>query len=296
MMMRYFVNVHGLFLRKDPVKQAGNERAVLPEGTEVDVLERSGSWWRVTGKLNGSDFQGWVASKHLRPASEANFDRASELTAVHWRENNPKSTRAGAASASPLGEVGMPKPQARSAGELNKIIEWLAVEKSRRYRPGGGLTYCNIYAYDVAYAAGVYLPRVWWTADAIAKLAAGKQVEAKYDVTIREMNANAIHNWLQDYGPRFGWTRTFSLTDLQDCANRGGIATICARRKNLGLSGHIVVIAPETAVIKARRDAAGKVTMPVQSQAGSVNFARRTPDQAWWRDARFGSFVLFTNG
>lgn len=294
--MQFIVNVHGLFLRKAPRKEKGNERAVLPEGTQLDVLERTVGWWRVAGTLNGTAFQGWVGSKYLRPAADAHFDTASKLVPVHWRENNPKSTRAGAASASPLGEVGMPRPKVRSVAELNKIIAWLAVEKSRRYRPGAGLTYCNIYAYDVAYAAGAYLPRVWWTGKAVADLESGKPVAAQYDVTIREKNANAIHNWFQDYGPRFEWKRTFSLTDLQDCADRGGIATICARRKDLGRSGHIVIVAPEASGVEARRDASGRVTMPVQSQAGSLNYARRTPTSAWWADPKFSSFVLYTNG
>jgi hypothetical protein len=294
--MRYLVSVSGLFLRKEPRKEKGNERAVLPEGCEVEVLEKSGSWSRVSGSLDGVPFEGWVASRYLEPRANIKFDTASKLVPVHWRENNPKSIRSGPASASPLGETGMPRPRVRSAAGLDQIIEWLGVEQSRRYRPGGGLTYCNIYAYDVAYAAGVYLPRVWWTAKALVALEAGQMVAAQYDVTIREMNANAIHDWLQDYGPRFGWKRVFSLTDLQECANRGGIATICARRKDVSRSGHIVIIAPETNAVKARRDAKGRVTMPVQSQAGSVNFARGTPRTPWWADAKFSSFVLFVNG
>lgn len=294
--MRYLVSVHGLFLRKEPRKEKGNERAVLPEGSELQVLERSGSWSRVSGALDGVPFEGWVASRYLEPSANIQFDTASKLVPVHWRENNPNSLRSGRASASPLGETGMPRPKIRSPAGLNQVIEWLGVEQSRRYRPGGGLTYCNIYAYDVAYAAGVYLPRVWWTAKALTALEAGQMVAAQYDVTIREMNANAIHDWLQDYGPRFGWKRTFSLGDLQECANRGGVATICARRKDVSRSGHIVIIAPESNAVKARRDAAGRVTMPVQSQAGSVNFARRTPQAPWWGNAKFSSFVLFVNG
>lgn len=294
--MRHRVTAHGLFLRKEPRKEAGNERGVLPEGCEVEVLGRSGGWCRVIGTLDGTSFEGWVSAKHLAPAAEVSFATASQLAPVHWREHNPHSTRAGAASASPIGEAGMPRNVPHSAAGLDAVLAWLGVEQSRRYRPGGGRTYCNIYAYDVAYAADVYLPRVWWTDKAIAALENGQQVAAQYDVTVREMNANAIHNWLRDYGARFGWKRTFSLTDLQDCANRGGIATICARRKDLARSGHIVIIAPETAQVKARRDANGRVTIPVQSQAGAVNFVRRTPDSAWWADARFSSFVQFTNG
>lgn len=293
--MQFKVTAHGLFLRKEPKQEKGNERAVLPEGCAVEVLDRSGKWCRVTGTLDGVAFEGWVSGKHLAPAEGVTFATASRLTPVHWREGNPNSTRAGAASASPLGEPGMPRNTPASAARLNNVIGWLDVEHSRRYCPGGGLTYCNIYAYDIAYASSVYLPRVWWTDKAIAALEAGEQVAAQYDATIREMNANAIHNWLRDYGPRFGWKRSLSLTELQECANRGGIATICARRKDLARSGHIVIIAPETDQIKAPRDANGRVTMPVQSQSGAVNFSRRVPASAWWVDARFSSFVLFVH-
>lgn len=294
--MRYKVTAHGLFLRKEPRKESGNERGVLPEGSEVEVLDRDGKWCRVIGALDGTSFEGWVSGNYLAPSAEVSFTTVWQLAPVHWREHNPHSTRAGAASASPIGETGMPRDVPHSVTGLNSVIAWLAVEQSKRYQPGGGRTFCNIYAYDVAYAADVYLPRIWWMDRAIAALEAGQQVAAQYDVTVREMNANAIHNWLQDYGPRFGWKRIFSLSDMQDCANRGGIATICARRKDLARSGHIVIIAPETAEVKARRGADGRVTMPVVSQAGSVNFARRVPDAAWWSDARFSSFVLFING
>ncbi|MCA1200133.1 SH3 domain-containing protein [Sphingomonas sp. R647] len=291
--MRFTVTAHGLFLRKEPRQEAGNERAVLPEGCTVEVHAREGKWCRVTGTLDGVSFEGWVSGKYLAKSEDVIFATASQLAPVHWRANNPGSTRAGPASASPIGESGMPRNAPVSRAGLDKVIDWLDVENSRRYRPGGGRTYCNIYAYDVAYASSVFLPRVWWTDKAIAALEAGQQVAAQYDVTIREMNANAIHNWLLDYGVRFGWKRTLSLTELQECANRGGIATICARRKDLARSGHIVIVAPETAQKKARRDANGRVTMPVQSQAGSVNFERSVPASAWWADARFSSFVLF---
>lgn len=294
--MRYVVNVHGVFLRKEPKKEKGNERAVLPEGTEVEVLDRSGKWWRVSGAMKGIDFEGWVSSRYLEPKSNVRFDSAFTLIPVHYRENNPGVRRSGRAGASPLGEPGMPRSQVKSPEELDAIIDWLGVEKHKRYLPSRGLTFCNIYAYDVAYAAGVYLPRVWWTDDSIAALEAGKRVEAKYNNTIVEVRANRLHDWLIEYGPRFGWKRTLSLTDLQECADRGGIATICARRKGGIGSGHIVIVAPHTASIKARTDSSGRVTMPVQSQAGLQNFRRSVPKRAWWSDTRFESFVLFTHG
>lgn len=292
--MPHTVTAQGLFLRKEPREEAGNERAVLPEGCTVEVLEREGKWCRVKGTLDGTGFEGWVSDKYLAEGA-GNFSSVSRLVPVHWREGRPDCTRAGAASASPLGEPGMPRNRPGSVAALNRVIDWLGVEQSRRYRPGGGRTYCNIYAYDVAYASGAYLPRVWWTDKAIVDLEAGREVKAQYDRTVREMNANAIHDWLRDYGRRFGWSRTFSMSDLQDCANRGGVAVICARRKDLARSGHIVIVAPETSSVRAMRNADGAVTRPVQSQAGSANFARRVPASAWWADGRFGSFVFCKN-
>jgi hypothetical protein len=46
-------------------------------------------------------------------------------------------------------------------GEIMKIIDWLNVEKQthKRYQPGEGKTFCNIYAHDFCHLAGVYLPR-----------------------------------------------------------------------------------------------------------------------------------------
>ena len=71
---------------------------------------------------------------------------------------------------------------------------------------------------------------------------------------------------------------------------------IVARRKDEGRSGHIVAVVPETATESAKRDATGKVTMPLQSQAGSVNFryGRSMPD--WWSDAKFAEFAFWMHG
>ncbi len=294
--MTHVVTAHSLFLRNAPVKQAGNERGALPEGTEVTLEDGSHpKYWLISGTLNGTAFKGYVSKEWLKPKAEISFPVASKVGPVHWRENNAAVTRAAPAGASPLGESGYPRFANGSADGLNAAIKWLQVETSRRYRPGAGKTYCNIYAYDVAYAAGVYLPRVWWTQKALLALQAGQAVAAKYGDTVREMNANMLHDWLQDWGPAFGWRRTFSFTDMQEAANKGRIAMICAKRKDLSRSGHIVVIPPETAGVKAVRDAAGKVVRPLNSQAGSVNFQRKAPAGAWWAGSQFSSFVLFVN-
>jgi hypothetical protein len=52
----------------------------------------------------------------------------------------------------------------------------VAVDKAthKRYKPIPNATFCNIYAHDYCHLAGVYLPRVWWSAAAIEKLARAK--------------------------------------------------------------------------------------------------------------------------
>jgi hypothetical protein len=168
-----------------------------------------------------------------------------------------------------------------------EIVNFLAVDKSARYQPGAGKTYCNIYAYDYCYLGDVYLPRVWWNGRAIGDLKAGQSVEPKYGVTIIELNANALHDWLNEWGDDFGWVKTTSLTELQDMANRGRVALICAKRKDTNRSGHIVAVVPEQQGLHvAVRSDEGEVVKPLASQAGVRNF-RFEPARDWWQQEKF---------
>ena len=63
-----------------------------------------------------------------------------------------------------------------------------------------------------------------------------------------------------------------TLTKIQLEINQGAIGIIAARRKNDGLSGHIVAVISEFDAYTARRNAAGEVILPLQSQAGRTNF------------------------
>ena len=60
------------------------------------------------------------------------------------------------------------------------------------------------------------------------------------------MRANDLFRWLRDFGPRFGWRQTGTITKLQQEVNQGAIGLIVARRKEDGKSGHIVAVVPET--------------------------------------------------
>ena len=105
-----------------------------------------------------------------------------------------------------------------------------------------------------------------------------------YDDTIRELRADDLLAWLQEYGPGFGWQPVFDASALQQAADNGGVGLICADRATEGRPGHITVVVPETTALQATRDADGFVLLPVQSQAGASNSARFVGSAAWWAD------------
>ena len=129
--------------------------------------------------------------------------------------------RAAAAGAHSLNEPDLPErtgDDARGATRGTRGDHRLSrVDKAShaRYRPRDGATFCNIYAHDYCHLAGVYLPRVWWTPDAIERLAQGETVEPRLESTIDEQRANNLFRWLRAFGPRFGWRQTGTLTKLQ---------------------------------------------------------------------------------
>lgn len=194
----------------------------------------------------------------------------------------------------PLSEANMPKRGSGSIAnrcdDIGKIIAYLDSENPAhlRYKPAVA-TFCNLYAHDFCTLAGVYLPRVWWTSRAIERLRAGEKVEPSYLATVDEMRANALYRWLTDYGSDYGWRQTGTLDKLQDAANAGGLGIICARNTVDGRSGHIVMVVPETATQKAKRNAVGEVTAPLQSQAGRTNFRYGTSRLNWWLGPEFAA-------
>ena len=145
----------------------------------------------------------------------------------------------------------------------------------------------------ICHLAGCYVPRVWWSPAAIEALAQGQTVVPRLGSTIDEQRANAIFGWLRDFGDRFGWRRTGTPTELQAEVNHGAVGLIVARRVDDGRSGHIVVVAPETDDERARRDSAGEVTAPLQSQAGATNFRYGTGRIGWWTNPKFAEFAFW---
>ena len=204
--------------------------------------------------------------------------------AVHMPEqrlNSISRNRAGG-HLNHLNEPGQPnRPSFKPDPQfLTKIINWLDVEKSARYKNIPGKTYCIDYAYDYAYLAGVYLPRVWWTPLPLSPTrkqpppssqALRRRSLAAKD--IGEMNANNLFLWFIQHGNKFGWQditpTNGDFTKAQQAANDGYVVMVSKRRPGEP-HGHIAVIVPETAVQKAIRRPNGSVSHPLQSQAGGT--------------------------
>jgi hypothetical protein len=284
-----------LNLRSTPGVAANNLIASLPNGQSAEDLDRTNApWWKIRTTLHGVVLTGFVHSSFLQAAGAAPVAAtAAAITGVHLGEKPGAKPSSDGARAFAIGDATAPRRgSADRADSLAKIIEYLDVERGVRYQPTVTSTFCNIYAYDYCYLAGVYLPRVWWMDSALVKLARGESVEVRYAVTVHELNANSLFGWLEDFGSQLGWRRVFDLDAMQAHANAGGVGVICAQRKELNRSGHIVAVVPETATQPAARTG-GRVVRPLQSQAGRNNFRYTNGPSAWWQGAEFREFGFF---
>lgn len=177
---------------------------------------------------------------------------------------------------------------------IHRLINKLDVEKNIRYQRTVEDTYCNVYSYDYCYFSKVYLPTVWWTKESIDKIMQGQNVEAVFDKTVERIYSSALTDWFLQWGASFGWERMSTTDEIQNKVNtNGGIGIICAKRKEKGLSGHIVPVVPETDLHKAYREN-DIVVYPLQSQAGKLNynyFSEVRKD--WWNDELYSSYVFY---
>jgi len=189
-----------------------------------------------------------------------------------------------------LAELDQPTRTVGTAEELTGIVRYLNVEVSARYARTPVTTFCNIYACDYCYLAGVYLPRVWWTERALKEIAAGRALPVKYAETVAELNANSLYAWLRDFGPSFGWIRATSLEQLQAAANAGQVSVICAQRKQLDKPGHIAAVVPEAAPLFVAERNGTQIRLPLQSQAGARNFCFSCVPGKWWEGAQFQAY------
>lgn len=303
-----------LRLRREPRISAPPQANVvghLPDGHPVRAItgRKVNGFVEVETSFGGALLRGFASAKFLRPLPEpvdlqpvlpAVLPPASGIVAVTMpRRPGTVTRRRDAANAHSLNEPGQPARVGTSApqlrAELRAIADWLAVDaaKHTRYQPVAGRTFCNVYAHDFCHLAGVYLPRVWWSAQALLQLQAGRAVEPLIGDTVVEMRANDLFRWLRDFGAVFGWRQTGTLGKLQGEVNQGAVGLVVARRKEDGRSGHIVVVVPESDAERARRDAAGDVLAPLQSQAGARNFRCGTGRRNWWNGEEFAESAFW---
>ena len=196
------------------------------------------------------------------------------MRAVHLTSTRP-ITRANFQRAHKLNEAGMP-----TSKNAHDVIAWLETEKSARYKATASATFCNIYAYDYATLMGAYLPRVWWTENALTRLKNGEEVGVQYGASVVEMNANALYDWFNKWGAAFGWQEV-NATAAQAHANAGKCVIGVAARVPRSASGHIVAVAPEGELYGKAEQVNGIVLTPLQSQAGRTNFRYKTVN--WWK-------------
>jgi hypothetical protein len=293
--------------RIDPMNVLGH----LPDGHRVRLVSTTprGKFLEIETSLNGARLHGFAATEFLVPVADdalvpvvtpAAANPTSGIIEAHVpRKAGSITKRTAPATAMSLNEPNQPSRSGTTPeqlrGELRAIVDYLAVDKPThlRYQPRGGATFCNIYAHDYCSLAGVYLPRVWWTPDAIERLARGERVEPRIGGTIDEQRANDLFRWLRAFGTRFGWRQTGTLTSLQLAANSGAVCLIIARRKLEGRSGHVTVVAAENELGRAKRDSTGEVSAPFQSQAGARNFRFGTGASTWWLGDQFADSAFW---
>lgn len=295
----------------DAAKPSANVIAHLPDGHRVRrVSGKAGDkFLEVETSLNGAHLRGFAATQFLVRVEDdaaiavvmpaAVLPREGVVAVDAPRKSGSITKRSATAGAHSLNEPDQPGRRGATPAELRRelaaIIDYLAVDKAAhlRYQPRDGVTFCNIYAHDYCRLSGAYLPRVWWTPDAVERLGRGEAVEPRIGSTIDEQRANDLFRWLRAFGARFGWRQAGSLDELQLEADQGAVALIIARRKIDGKSGHVVVVAPETDAESARRDREGRVVAPLQSQAGTRNFRYGTGAANWWRGEQFADSAFW---
>jgi hypothetical protein len=312
---RYLVDtrVSHLRVRSEPRIDRRRPRAnvirELPDGHPVRAVGTAqvNGFLEIETSFQGALIRGYASTKYLRKVRAVPADAIASppqplgsIPEAHLaRKAGSVTRRTDPAGAYSLNEPNQPGRTATTPeklrAELAGIIEWLAVElaRHRRYAGGGGKTFCNIYTHDYCHLAGVYLPRVWWNGPALQRLATGQAVKAIYGQTVDELRANDLFRWLRDFGQAFGWRQTGTLTKLQAEVNEGAVGLIVARRRIDGRSGHIVAVVPETDTQRARRDGAGEVVSPLQSQAGVTNFRYGYGRPRWWQGDEFAEHAFW---
>lgn len=144
----------------------------------------------------------------------------------------------------------------RSPEKYLAVVRQFEVELNPRYTPGhqgGSETYCNIFLWDVTKAMSCEVPH-WVDADG-EPTGVGRG---------KELNANAIFDWLVGEGFEHGWRRCTQAEAIE--RPLAGFPTIVVWKNPKGI-GHVAVCIP------SEEDKYRGTTVPVIAQAGKTNFS-----------------------
>jgi hypothetical protein len=300
-----------LNLRSSPKASGSTRIAALAQGAQVEQLgdAKAPGWVMVRTLLNGVLREGFVADRYLAPLPRGtSFSIAASaldeiaVPAAHLPQpKDPVTRQRDGGRLYPLSEPKAPKVSGTNeetrARQLLATIDWMDCENPdhKRYAPRGSVNRADTYAQDYCSLAGAYLPRVWWTADALARIALEEHVEPAFERTVRMLDTNALHDWLIDFGADFGWHRDMDLLSIQEAANAGEVCLIVGKSAEANRPGSIVVVPPEHEGCMARRDKEGDVLRPIESKCASTNRRCLTARSAWWLSDRYSDCGLWRN-
>lgn len=211
----------------------------------LSSLTGSGSLFGGTGNSDGlgGAFGGSAASQAAMVAAQSLFKAYQNIS-------SDQSGSAASGDADGGGAVGSDKAPGRavmaeltsgaskrSPAAYRSVINQFDVENNPRYavnQKGTGDTYCNIFVWDVTSAMGAEIPHR-------IERDTGAPVSSGGD-NIQSMNANRMTDWLNNYGPQYGWYEV-SAEQAQALANRGSPAVAVWKNKEGG-HGHVQVVSP----------------------------------------------------
>ena len=145
----------------------------------------------------------------------------------------------------------------RSADNYCRVLEQFDVTHSNRYtrnvmdgQSKSGVTWCNIYAWDVTEAMGAEIPH-WYNPNTGEPMAVG--ASGAY-----EMGTGRMNTWMDQFGAKYGW-RQMTAAEAQQAANAG--------KPTIALSsGHIAMVSPSQPGYDPGPNG------PIITQAGARNF------------------------
>lgn len=169
--------------------------------------------------------------------AQASMAAAESLLKAYNNASGGAAAAQGAAAAAQGGAFPASTVGNRSASLYRAVLDGLDVENNPRYavnQKGEGDTYCNRFLLDATAAMGAQIPR-YVDADTGAPAAPGAD-------NALAMNANRISDWLNAWGPKYGWYEV-TAEQAQALANRGCPAV--TTWKNLeGGHGHVQMVSP----------------------------------------------------